>query len=270
MSAGESCQAPEVLEHGTDPGERDDRPHQQLGKPAALPQIPDPAPEREGEFDTLRETFLCMVTDPEVNRTLRVLGRMLFDLALESRGNWPDHPGSLSYWEVRAALGDMRYLQYQLQRVGLEPWNCVLTPDEVLVCVGAGAEAKAVAGIARRLERLLASHEHLGKALRESPEETEAEELGLAATGVEPGRQDRAVWAIRNDGRAWRGEEVRQRYDLMPQKLEMIEGKLLWDDDERRTLLGLLLENLGADEAVRLGSPEVWRTAVARLPAGGA
>ena len=43
-------------------------------------------------------------------------------------------------------------------------------------------------------------------------------------------------------------------------------GKLLWDDKERLTLLGLLLENLGLDAAVRLGEPAVWRAAVADLP----
>ena len=45
----------------------------------------------------------------------------------------------------------------------------------------------------------------------------------------------------------------------------MIDGKLFWSDEERLLLLGLLLENLGADAAVRLGDPQVWRTAVASL-----
>jgi hypothetical protein len=31
------------------------------------------------------------------------------------------------------------------------------------------------------------------------------------------------------------------------------------------TLLGLLLENVGVDRAVRLGDPKVWRAAVADL-----
>jgi hypothetical protein len=47
----------------------------------------------------------------------------------------------------------------------------------------------------------------------------------------------------------------------------MFEGKLLWDDADRVNLLGLLLENVGADRAVRLGSPAVWRAAVAALDA---
>jgi hypothetical protein len=45
----------------------------------------------------------------------------------------------------------------------------------------------------------------------------------------------------------------------------MIAGKLLASDDERLTLLALLLENVGANEAVRLGDPDVWRAAIAAL-----
>jgi hypothetical protein len=70
-------------------------------------------------------------------------------------------------------------------------------------------------------------------------------------------------WDIRRGGRAWAREEFRQRTDLMPEKLEVWQGKLLWEDDERVQLLGLLLENLGADNAVRLGNIEIWRDAIA-------
>jgi hypothetical protein len=56
-----------------------------------------------------------------------------------------------------------------------------------------------------------------------------------------------------------------QRYELTPEKLEMIRGKLLWSQKDRINLLGLLLENVGADRAVRLGNAQVWRDAVAAL-----
>ena len=45
----------------------------------------------------------------------------------------------------------------------------------------------------------------------------------------------------------------------------MVDGKLLFDDHDRLLLLALLLENIGADAAVQLGDPAVWREAVARL-----
>jgi hypothetical protein len=76
-------------------------------------------------------------------------------------------------------------------------------------------------------------------------------------------------WKILNKGRAWSGDEAWARYELTPEKLEMIGGKLLWSDEDREKLLGLLLENVGADRAVQLGDPEVWRAAVAKLPGSG-
>ena len=73
-------------------------------------------------------------------------------------------------------------------------------------------------------------------------------------------------WDIRNEDRGWGKDEARARFVLTPEKIEMVEGKLLSTDDDRETLLALLLENVGADRPVRLGDPEVWRAAVAKLP----
>ena len=72
-------------------------------------------------------------------------------------------------------------------------------------------------------------------------------------------------WDIRCEGRAWTGKEALERWQRTPERLEMIDGKLLFDDDERLMLLGLLLENVGADATVKLGDPAVWRAAVAML-----
>lgn len=55
------------------------------------------------------------------------------------------------------------------------------------------------------------------------------------------------------------------RYELCPAKIELIDGHLFWTEDDRLTMLGLLLENVGADKAVRLGDSKVWREAVAGL-----
>ncbi len=79
-------------------------------------------------------------------------------------------------------------------------------------------------------------------------------------------------WDIRRQGREW-GGEAQERFALTPEKLEMWEGKLFFDDAERVTMLALLLENVGVDRAVRLGDPATWRAAVAALsalPEGGA
>jgi hypothetical protein len=72
-------------------------------------------------------------------------------------------------------------------------------------------------------------------------------------------------WNIRRQGRAWSREEVRQRYDSTPEKFELIDGKLFWSEEDRINLLGLLLENVGIDKAIRLGDPAIWREAIADL-----
>jgi hypothetical protein len=56
------------------------------------------------------------------------------------------------------------------------------------------------------------------------------------------------------------------RFALTPEKFEMYAGKLFWSDADRLTLLGLLLENVGVDAAVRMGRPDVWREAIREAP----
>jgi hypothetical protein len=73
------------------------------------------------------------------------------------------------------------------------------------------------------------------------------------------------TWDIRRTGRAWTAAEARQRWQLTPEKFELYQGRLFWDDEQRLLLLGLLLENVGVDRAIRLGDPSVWRAALAAL-----
>jgi hypothetical protein len=80
-------------------------------------------------------------------------------------------------------------------------------------------------------------------------------------------------WDTRRKGRPWTKEESWKRFELFPEKFElfpekneMFNGQLLWSQRERENILGLLLELVGADKAVRLGSPEVWRAVIADLP----
>ncbi|HEX8342095.1 MAG TPA: hypothetical protein VF624_14410 [Tepidisphaeraceae bacterium] len=63
-------------------------------------------------------------------------------------------------------------------------------------------------------------------------------------------------WDIRREGYAWPKGVALPRFDLAPRKIEPIYGKLFWADSERLTMLALLLENLGTDVAVKLGSVE--------------
>ena len=79
------------------------------------------------------------------------------------------------------------------------------------------------------------------------------------------GRMAHIEWNVQREGRRWHGQESRQRFELTPGKIEMIEGRLFWSEEERLTMLALLLENVGADAAVRIGSPDVWRAAITAL-----
>lgn len=69
-------------------------------------------------------------------------------------------------------------------------------------------------------------------------------------------------WDIRREGRAWAADEAFARFELTPEKFEMLNGRLFWSHTDRLVLLGLLLENVGIDAALALGRPEVWREAI--------
>ena len=68
---------------------------------------------------------------------------------------------------------------------------------------------------------------------------------------------------IQRQGRKWSREEVKEKYhELCPEKIELIEGKMFWTDEQRLNMLALLLENVGMDAAVRLGDPALWKQAI--------
>jgi hypothetical protein len=73
-------------------------------------------------------------------------------------------------------------------------------------------------------------------------------------------------WDVRHEGRAWSKDEAWERFELTPEKFEMAEGRIFWSDEDRENMLGLMLEQVGADKAVQFGDPAVWRAAVAKLP----
>lgn len=71
-------------------------------------------------------------------------------------------------------------------------------------------------------------------------------------------------WDIRRQGRRWTREEFDRRIYEAPEKIEFA-GGIFSSDDERITVLAMLLENLGIDRAVQLGNPADWKAAVAEL-----
>lgn len=65
--------------------------------------------------------------------------------------------------------------------------------------------------------------------------------------------------------RPWTIDEFRSRVLALPEKLELLDGRLEATDEELTALLAFALELNGAARAVRIGAPEVWRRAVAAL-----
>jgi hypothetical protein len=68
---------------------------------------------------------------------------------------------------------------------------------------------------------------------------------------------------IRLRGRAWHGSELSDRIRRLGDcKIEVLEGRLLGDEFQRRMLLGLILENVGLEAAVSLADPRIWDQAL--------
>ncbi|MBK8259349.1 MAG: hypothetical protein IPK82_42680 [Polyangiaceae bacterium] len=85
----------------------------------------------------------------------------------------------------------------------------------------------------------------------------------------EEGADGPIVWDIHRQGRAWTPDEFEVRAaKLVGMELEISRGKLLWSDSSRLLLLGMLLENMGMDAALRLGDLERWKEALAAVEKG--
>lgn len=70
---------------------------------------------------------------------------------------------------------------------------------------------------------------------------------------------DKITWKIGRAGRAWQGEEAAARHNLLPEptRIELHQGKLFWNDEERLCVVGMLLENLGLDKVIPLIDPDL-------------
>lgn len=72
-------------------------------------------------------------------------------------------------------------------------------------------------------------------------------------------------WDIRPEPRRLSADELFQRRHRYPDKSEVIDGELLWSEEERTALLGTLLELFGTRAVVQFGDSEAWRQAVRDL-----
>lgn len=73
-------------------------------------------------------------------------------------------------------------------------------------------------------------------------------------------------FVIGNEPRIWTAARFTEWRDGLPEKWELLAGQISGGNEEELLhMLAGLLEHIGADRAVQLGDPEVWRRAVAKL-----
>jgi hypothetical protein len=121
--------------------------------PAPIPRID---PEEWEDHEGFRETFLLHYTDPEANQTLRRLGGLMFNQALERVDLWPKRPESATRAELLAVVADLRFLEGYLGAVGQEHVISSLSSEDTALSQLAAAQALDVGRIADRIEEELA------------------------------------------------------------------------------------------------------------------
>ena len=119
---------------------------------APIPRI-DPILWERGEG--FRETLLLHFTEPQANATLRDMGALRFDLALECSRSWPETSEGSTHAELRAALADLRHLEGFLSAVGREHVVSSLDFAATALSQFAQRQAREVGRIADRIEEEL-------------------------------------------------------------------------------------------------------------------
>jgi hypothetical protein len=64
------------------------------------------------------------------------------------------------------------------------------------------------------------------------------------------------------EGRRWNVDRFLSLDTVLPEKMELIEGKLFWSQRERLGMLSAMLEQVGLVEAVKLAPKELWLEAL--------
>ncbi len=113
-----------------------------------------------------RETFLWCLTEPEHVELLRQLGRVLYDVAMESPyWDWGlGHALSIPRGDATAAAADLEDLAGYLQRIAEQPAELGVAREDLGLCRAAG-------GWAGRVRRLVADiREKIGEGVGEQDE----------------------------------------------------------------------------------------------------
>ena len=113
-------------------------------------------PEDFGGFPAFRETFLVLVTDPQANDTIRSFGKLMQELVLAARSEWPSQPEGTFRADLRAAVADLRQIQGSLLEFTGDSFGPVTKHEAFLA--GLGNEIASELGrLADRLEAELGS-----------------------------------------------------------------------------------------------------------------
>ena len=72
-------------------------------------------------------------------------------------------------------------------------------------------------------------------------------------------------WNIGLEGRRWNVDRFHAVGVVMPEKMELIDGKLFWSERERLGMLSAMLEQVGLAATVRLAPKALWLEALAQV-----
>jgi hypothetical protein len=105
------------------------------------------------EADSIRETLLVCIDNPDDREALRKVGRMLYHLAVEAT-RWPSHE-SLTRIDLGAAAADLRHLEGFLAMVGRTAEESSLSVTDEALARFAGKLAARVGALAESIEEEL-------------------------------------------------------------------------------------------------------------------
>jgi hypothetical protein len=123
-----------------------------------MPSYANGTPSAWNEADSIRETTLHLLDDPEDREAVRRTGRVLYDLAVvvtRELGTTPEDP-SMTRAELRAAAADLRYTGGYLRGVVAQSAeDCDLDPADDRLARFAGKLAGRVDALVDKIERRL-------------------------------------------------------------------------------------------------------------------
>ncbi len=122
-----------------------------------MPSYPQSIPPPWNESDSVRETTLQLLDDPEDREAVRCAGRVLYDLAVvvtRELGTSPEDP-SIARADLRAVAADLRYTGGYLRSIRRSAEECSLDESDEKLARFAGKLARQVAALVEKIERRL-------------------------------------------------------------------------------------------------------------------